>query len=87
MYASFHSDVTRGSRPGEVNGRDFYFVSREEFERDIEHDRFLEYIESKGHFSGTAFSSIKRVMEASHVPVIDVHPQVCVGWRGGECSS
>lgn len=59
-----------------MNGHNFFFVSREEFERDIEQDRFLEYGETKGHFIGTAFSCIKKIMESGRVPVLDVHPQV-----------
>ena len=70
------ADTTRGIRPGEVHGHDYYFVSREEFERDVENDRFLEYGELRGHYYGLAFSSIKKVMESGQVPVLDLHPQV-----------
>lgn len=75
------ADTTRLIRPGEVNSHDYHFVSREEFERDVEQDRFLEYGEFKGHFYGTAFSSIKRIMESGRVPVLDLHPQVGVAVR------
>ena len=61
-----------------MNGQDYYFVTKEEFECDIEQDRFLEYGELKGCYYGTAFSSIKRIMESRHVPVLELHPQVCV---------
>ena len=69
-------DTTRLIRPGEVNGHAYHFVTREEFERDIEQDRFLEYRDVRGHFYGTAFSSIKQIMESGRVPVLDLHPQV-----------
>ena len=59
-----------------MHGHDYYFVTRDEFERDMHLDRFLEYEDLKGHLYGTAFSSIKKVMEAGHVPVMDLHPQV-----------
>lgn len=65
-------------RPGEENGRDYLFVTREEFECDIEQDRFLEYGELKGHYYGTAFSSIKKIMESHRIPVLELHPQVCL---------
>ena len=68
--------ATQGLKPVDMNCREFMFLTREEFERDIEQDRFLEYGEVKGHFYGTAFSTIKQVMESGHVPVLDVHPQV-----------
>ena len=59
-----------------MNGHDYHYVTREEFERDIEQDRFLEYGDFKGHFYGTAFSAIKKIMESGRVPVLDLHPQV-----------
>lgn len=74
----FYADTTRPIRPGEVNGQDYYFVTREEFECDIEQDRFLEYGELKGCYYGTAFSSIKKIMESHRVPVLELHPQVCI---------
>ena len=61
-----------------MNGEDYLFVSREEFECDIEQDRFLEYGELKGFYYGTAFSSIKKIMESQCVPVLELHPQVSV---------
>ena len=76
MRCFFFSDTTRPIRPGEVNGHDYLFVTREEFECDIEQDRFLEYGELKGCYYGTAFSSIKKIMESHHVPVLELHPQV-----------
>ena len=62
--------------PGEVHSHDFSFVTREEFERDIHLDQFLEYAEIKGYWYGTALSSIKKVMEEGCVPVINLHPGV-----------
>ena len=53
-------------------------MSREEFECDVEQDRFLEYGELKGFYYGTAFSSIKKIMESQCVPVLELHPQVGV---------
>ena len=70
------TDTSRVMRPGELNGHDYWFVSKEEFERDIEQERFLEYGELKGHYYGTALSSIKKIMESGCVPVLDLHPQV-----------
>ena len=63
-------------RPGEVAGHDYHFVTKEEFERDVEQDRFLEYGEVKGQYYGTSFSAIKTIMESGRVPVLDLHPQV-----------
>lgn len=70
------ADTTRPARPGEINGQDYFFVTREEFECDIEQDRFLEYGELKGFYYGTTFSSIKKIIESHRVPVLELHPQV-----------
>ncbi len=75
-------DATHGLKPTDVKCREFVYVTKEEFERDIEQDRFLEYGEVKGHFYGTAFSAIKQVMESNCVPVLDVHPQVIHTFNG-----
>lgn len=59
-----------------MEGQDFYFVTKEEFESDLNRDRFLEHKEVKGAYYGSSFITIKRIMESSRVPVLDVHPQV-----------
>ena len=47
------SATTRQPREGEVNGREYYFVTREEFERMIAENGFLEYAEYVGNCYGT----------------------------------
>lgn len=47
------SMTTRKPRKGEVDGVDYYFVSREEFERRIKNNQFLEYAEFVGNYYGT----------------------------------
>jgi len=75
-YLYLSLDTTRPIRPGEVNGHDYHFVTREEFEREVQLDQFLEYGELRGHYYGTSFSSIKKVAESGRVPVLDLSPQV-----------
>ena len=48
------SYTTRPPRGSELNGREYYFVSRPEFERMIAEDQFLEYAEVFGNYYGTA---------------------------------
>lgn len=45
--------TTRPPRPGEINGTDYFFLFREEFERMIEAGEFLEYTEFNHHLYGT----------------------------------
>ncbi|MCQ2793598.1 MAG: guanylate kinase [Bacilli bacterium] len=47
------SMTTRKPRPGEVDGSDYYFVSREEFDRQIANDNLLEWAEFVGNKYGT----------------------------------
>jgi len=47
------SMTTRAPRPGEVDGVDYYFVTREEFERQIAKGNLLEYAEFVGNYYGT----------------------------------
>ena len=47
------SATTRAPREGEQNGREYYFVTREEFQNLIEENGFLEYAEYVGNFYGT----------------------------------
>ena len=47
------SMTTRARRPGEVDGEDYYFVSKEEFQRNIDNDNLLEWAEFVGNRYGT----------------------------------
>ncbi len=44
--------TSRPKRPGEVDGRDYYFISREEFEQLIAKDAFIEWVEYRGNLYG-----------------------------------
>ena len=52
------SMTTRGMRDGEVEGRDYFFVSREEFDRNIEEDNFIEYAQYGDNYYGTLKSYV-----------------------------
>ena len=47
------SMTTRAQRPGEVDGKDYFFRSREEFEELIRNGQMLEYAEYVGNYYGT----------------------------------
>jgi guanylate kinase len=58
------SATTRAQRPGEVDGRDYYFISRDEFDRAIADDKFLEWVEwpwGEHKRAGTLWSEIERI--------------------------
>jgi guanylate kinase len=62
------SATTRGARPGEVHGREYYFLTNEEFDQRVEEGDFLEHVTFAGNRYGTLFSEIDRLHTAgSHV--------------------
>ena len=57
------SMTTREPRAKEVNGRDYYFVSDEEFQRNIDNGNFLEWAEFVGHRYGTPKDKVEALRE------------------------
>ena len=67
------SATSRAPRGTEQNGREFHFVSPDEFRRLISEDSFVEYEEVyKDHFYGTLKSEVERIWAAGHVIIFDV---------------
>jgi len=68
------SYTSRPARPGEADGVDYHFVSRERFEAMIAGDQFLEWAEIFGHLYGTSTVDTERALHegADLVLVIDV---------------
>lgn len=58
------SMTTRAPREGEVNGVDYFFKSREEFEGLIEQDRLLEYAEFVGNYYGTPVDYVRETLDS-----------------------
>ena len=67
------SATTREQRPGEVNGREYWFITPEKFERLVKEDEFLEYVDLPwGARSGTLRSEIDRIQANGKVPLLDL---------------
>jgi guanylate kinase len=66
---------TRLMRIGEENGRDYFFVSRAEFESLIGQDEFLEYAEVHGNFYGTSINQIKSKIDSGQDVVLEIDVQ------------
>ncbi len=58
IYRSI-SATTRSPRPGEVDGSDYYFLSKEQFEQDILGGKFLEYAQYGPNYYGTPQEAVE----------------------------
>jgi len=67
------SATTRAPRAGETHGKEYYFITQEEFERKIKQGEFLEYEEVySGLYYGTLHSEVERIWEQGKIVVFDV---------------
>ena len=70
------SATTRGRREGEQDGREYWFISDEEFDEKLAAGEFLEYVEFPwGQRSGTLRSEIDRIKAHGRIPLLDLEPQ------------
>ena len=66
------SATTRKPRPGEVDGVNYHFLSKSEFEARIQQDSFLEWAEYGGNFYGTLKSEITTAREAGKDAILEI---------------
>jgi guanylate kinase len=69
------SATTRRPRQGEVDGRDYHFLSAEEFNRRIEAGDFLEFATYSGHRYGTLRSEVGRRLDQGHSVLLEIEVQ------------
>jgi len=69
------SVTTRPKAEGEVDGRDYWFITREEFERRIEQGRMLEYAEVFGHLYGTPRDKVEEALKAGKTVILEIDVQ------------
>ena len=70
------SATTREPRPGEKEGREYYFKSRAEFEAMIGRDEFLEWAVVNGNYYGTPKAPVMAALEGGHDVLFDID------WQG-----
>lgn len=80
-YRERHADIklsisatTRNSRPKEIDGKDYLFVSEQEFKENIKKGNFLEWAELYGNFYGTFAEYVENYLEQG----IDVYLEIDV---------
>ena len=69
------SATTRRPREGEVNGRDYIFLSRKEFEEWIDEDRFLEWAEYSGNLYGTPEERVEEHLRSGLSVILEIELQ------------
>lgn len=69
------SATTRSPRPGEVDGVQYHFLSRDEFERAVGEGRFLEWVEYGGNLYGTLRSDVESRLAEGNDVVLEIELQ------------
>ena len=66
------SMTTRSPRPGEVNGREYYFVSKEEFQKNIDNGNLLEWAEFVGNRYGTPKDKVEKMRDEGKNVLLEI---------------
>ncbi len=69
------SATTRTPREGEVNGRDYYFLTVEEFKKKIENNEFLEYATVHTNYYGTLKSEVEERLNRGENVILEIDVQ------------
>jgi guanylate kinase len=74
LYLSI-SVTTRAPRPGEIHGKDYYFVSRSTFERMVANDELLEWAEFAGNCYGTPREPVEEQIRQGKWVILEIELQ------------
>ncbi len=69
------SATSRARRPGEEDGRDYWFLSDDEFRRRVEEDAFLEWVVYVGNRYGTLRSELDRIQASGRAPLLELETE------------
>ena len=72
QYVYSISATTRKPRPGEIDGRDYFFLSEEQFRRDIKNNLFLEWENVHGYLYGTPKTYIEKCINEGKYVLLDI---------------
>lgn len=74
-YVFSVSMTTRQPRTGEVNGKDYFFVTREDFEREIDRNGLVEHAEYCGNYYGTPRAYVDEQLKKGRNVILDIEVQ------------
>ncbi len=66
------SVTTRSPRPGEINGENYYFISRSKFEQLVAQGEFLEWAEFAGNYYGTPREAVLNQVQSGKLVVLEI---------------
>ena len=69
------SYTSRPPRPNEVNGKDYYFISREEFQARIDQGEFVEWVENYGNLYGSSRKTMEAFLRDGRDLLLDIEPR------------
>ena len=69
------SSTTRSPRPGETDGKDYDFISTEEFRERIARGEFVEWVENYGQLYGTSKKTMNNFLEQGYDLILDIEPR------------
>lgn len=69
------SHTTRNPRPGEEDGRDYHYVTREEMQAGIDNGEFIENAEFSGNLYGTSKAAVQAVQAKNLICILDIDMQ------------
>ncbi len=69
------SHTTRSPRTNETDGKDYFFISKSQFQEMIKEDEFLEWAEIYGNFYGTAHSTIENILDKGNDLILEIDVQ------------
>ncbi|KAF6211969.1 hypothetical protein GE061_012486 [Apolygus lucorum] len=74
-FAAAIPHTSRARKDGEVDGQDYHFITRAQFEADILARKFVEHGEYEKAYYGTSLDAIRSVVNAGRICVLNLHPQ------------
>lgn len=72
------SDTTRSPRPGEADGREYNFTTKEAFKQLVDEDGFIEHAQFGSNLYGTSIQAVKDIAEKGKICILDIEMEV--GW-------
>ncbi|CAH0393662.1 unnamed protein product [Bemisia tabaci] len=83
-FAAAIPHTSRARKDGEIDGQDYHFITRAQFEADILSRKFVEHGEYEKAYYGTSIDAIRSVVNSGKICVLNLHPQSLKILRGSD---